>query len=100
MAVDVSLRDGALVLGRLVTLFEDDSIIRGTFGKSAYDVSSDGFIAIDTTESEPPPTELELVLNWGEELKRLAPPTYQLARREPIADDRPRHELLFQLLLE
>ena len=75
MAVDVSLRDGALVLGRPVTLFEDDSIIGGSGGKSAYDVSSDGFIAIDTTESEPPPTELELVLNWGEELKRLAPPT-------------------------
>ena len=56
------------MLGRPVTLFEDDSI-------GAYDVSSDGFIAIDTTESEPPPTELELVLNWGEELKRLAPPT-------------------------
>ena len=65
----------ALVLGRPVTLFEDDSIISGSHGKSAYDVSSDGFIAIDTTESEPPPTELELVLNWGEELKRLAPPT-------------------------
>ncbi len=75
MAVDVSLRDGALVLGRPVTLFEDDSIISGSHGKSAYDVSSDGFIAIDTTESEPLPTELELVLNWGEELKRLAPPT-------------------------
>ena len=26
MAVDVSLRDGALVLGRPVTLFEDDSV--------------------------------------------------------------------------
>jgi dipeptidyl aminopeptidase/acylaminoacyl peptidase len=75
MAVDVSLCDGALVLGRPVTLFEDDSIISGSQGKSAYDVSSDGFIAIDTTESEPPPTELELVLNWGEELKRLATPT-------------------------
>ena len=70
MAVDVSSRDGALALGKPVMLFEDDSIL----GK--YDVSSDGrFIAIDTTESQPAPTELELVLNWGEELKRLAPPT-------------------------
>ena len=70
MAVDVSLRDGALVLGKPVMLFEDDSI-RFQF----YDVSSDGFIAIDKTETEPPPTELELVLNWDQELKRLAPPT-------------------------
>ena len=71
MAVDVSERDGALVLGKRIMLFEDDSL------RGSYDVSSDGrFIAIDTTESAPAPTELELVLNWGEELKRLAPPTH------------------------
>ncbi len=71
MAVDVSSRDGALALGKPVVLFADDSL------RSQYDVSSDGrFIAIDTTESQPAPTELELVLNWGEELKRLAPPTH------------------------
>ena len=40
-----------------------------------YDVAPDGrrFVMIDESEAEPAPTQLVLVQNWAEELKRLVP---------------------------
>ena len=42
---------------------------------SIDDVTRDGerFVMIEQSEAEPPPTQLILVQNWAEELKRLAP---------------------------
>ncbi len=44
---------------------------RSLFGE--YDVMPDGrrFIMIDDTETDPAPTQLNLVLNWSDELARL-----------------------------
>jgi len=40
-----------------------------------YDVTSDGrrFLMVETVEPEAPVTQLNVVLNWSEELKRLVP---------------------------
>jgi len=40
-----------------------------------YDVMPDGqrFVMIDDSEAAPPPTQLVLVQNWHEELRRLVP---------------------------
>ncbi len=50
-------------------LFEKPSVYR------EYDVMPDGqsFVMIDDSEAAPPPTQLILVQNWVEELKRLVP---------------------------
>ena len=68
MAVDVAT-DGELALGTPRALFEHSS------PESAYDVGTDGerFIMIDASVSRAAPTELILVQNWTEELKRLVP---------------------------
>jgi serine/threonine-protein kinase len=67
MAVAVSEVDGELELEKPTALFEDDSLM------PIFDVARDGrFIAVDQEESEPAPTELEIVVNWHQELKRLA----------------------------
>ena len=44
------------------------------WGEADYDVSPDGqrFLMI-RSEGHPPATELRLVMNWHEELKRLVP---------------------------
>ena len=41
-----------------------------------YDVSRDGqrFLILKATEQAPPPTQINVVLNWFEELKRRVPP--------------------------
>ena len=68
MAVDIAT-DGELALGTPRALFEHSS------PESAYDVGPDGerFIMIDASVSRAAPTELILVQNWTEELKRLVP---------------------------
>jgi hypothetical protein len=45
-------------------------------GGFAYDVSPDGrrFFMIQTVEPEQPATRIHVLVNWFEELKRLAPP--------------------------
>jgi serine/threonine-protein kinase len=68
MVVDAKT-DGELVLGEPKMLFENPSLLR------VFDVSPDGqrFVMIEEGESQPAPTHLILVQNWGEELKRLVP---------------------------
>ncbi|MFY9527600.1 MAG: hypothetical protein WAR24_01705, partial [Candidatus Acidiferrales bacterium] len=45
------------------------------FGNGRYDVSADGqrFLFTKASEENAPPGEVRVVLNWSEELKRLAP---------------------------
>jgi hypothetical protein len=54
-------------------LFEGDYDF-GSYGDAHYDVSPDGktFAMAGTGEANAP-TRIDVVLNWGEELKRLAP---------------------------
>jgi serine/threonine-protein kinase len=71
MAVAVET-EGDLVLGRPTVLFERPY----PPGFSTFAVTPDGrrFIDLDDSVAEPAPTHLVLVQNFGEELKRLAPP--------------------------
>ena len=69
MVVDVANADGdGLELGQPRTLLEMDAY-------EFYDLAPDGrFVMVEKQpERETPPTELILVQNWGEELKRLVP---------------------------
>ena len=71
MVVDVSRRDGDLMLGQPRVLFEQ----RYAFGAATiagYDVSSDGqrFVMVKDDSSS---GRLNIVINWFEELKRLVP---------------------------
>jgi len=68
MAVAVST-NAELSLGKPKRLFERDFL-------DGFDVTPDGqrFVMVIPNESAaPPPTQLNLVLNWGEELTRLVP---------------------------
>ena len=69
MVVSVN-NDGELRLGNPRLLLEKPSANDGR-----YDVMPDGqsFVMIDDSEAAPPPTQLILVQNWAEELKRLVP---------------------------
>ena len=66
MAVDVGTEKGQLIFGKPRVLFE-------TALDSDFDVAPDGqhFVMVDRPPSPPPVTQLNLILNWGEELKRL-----------------------------
>ena len=72
MAVDVAAGE-VLSFGRPRVLFETDFHTGGY--ETSYDVSADGqrFVMIDVVDTSRPPTELILVENWAEELKRLVP---------------------------
>ena len=61
--------EGELKLGNPRLLFELRSV------SDKYDVMPDGqsFVMIVDSEAAPPPTQLILVQNWAEELKRLVP---------------------------
>jgi hypothetical protein len=73
MAVDIDSSE-ELVLGKPVLLFERALAEYGS-APPAYDVAPDGrFVMVEEGQSEPPPTRLNIVLNWGEELKRRVPP--------------------------
>jgi serine/threonine-protein kinase len=67
MVVDINT-EGELTPGKPRLLFEKPSYL-------SRDVTPDGqrFIMIERGESQPAPTQLVLVQNWGEELKRLVP---------------------------
>ena len=69
VVVDVDTR-GEPILGTPKVLFEAPSTLRGPFS-----ISADGrrLLFVDRSEAPPAPTQLVLVQNWAEELKRLAP---------------------------
>jgi eukaryotic-like serine/threonine-protein kinase len=56
-------------------LFESDFVANSKQGIAAYDVSPDGqrFYFVQEDSKKDRPAKLSLVLNWSEELKRLAP---------------------------
>ena len=61
--------DGTIRPGRSKLLFED-SLYERFRGLTNYDVRSDGhFLMVKGS----PPTQINVVVNWAEELKRLAP---------------------------
>jgi hypothetical protein len=78
MAVDVSTR-GGFAAGKPRRLFAGDYV--RTFGgyvRAQYDVSPDGgrFLMLKPVEHEETPLrQINVVLNWSEELKRLVPST-------------------------
>lgn len=70
---------GELELGKPRLLFERPLALRlddDPRDLTRYDVAPDGqsFVMIEQSGSGPVPTQLNLVQNWGEELKRLVPP--------------------------
>ncbi len=68
IVVDVEI-EGELTLGEPRVLFQKP------LASPNYDVTLDGqhFVMVEQGESQPAPTQLILVQNWGEELKRLVP---------------------------
>ena len=68
MLVDVGTQKGQLTLGSPRVLFE-------TALDADFDVAPDGehFLMADRRPSPPTVTQLNLILNWAEELKRLVP---------------------------
>jgi hypothetical protein len=48
---------------------------RSQTGSAAYDVSPDGqrFLRVQMIEPDPPNNQINVVINWFTELKRLAP---------------------------
>ena len=66
LVVDVAVSE-TIALSDPEVLFEKRSL----FGE--YDVMPDGrgFIMVDDTVTDPAPTQLNLVLNWSDELARL-----------------------------
>jgi serine/threonine-protein kinase len=65
--------EAAFTAGKPRVLFEGDYGF-GSFGDAHYDVSPDGktFAMVETGDANAP-TRIDVVVNWGEELKRLAP---------------------------
>jgi serine/threonine-protein kinase len=61
--------------GRPFLLFEGDYVVGRPTPYSEYSVTSDGqrFVMIKETGESSTPREITVVLNWNEELKRLAP---------------------------
>ncbi|HXJ17249.1 MAG TPA: hypothetical protein VNM68_08640, partial [Candidatus Polarisedimenticolia bacterium] len=75
MAVEIST-EPSFTAGKPRQLFEGHYQLTG-LGRANYDVSPDGqrFLMLKPVEQEQaPPTQIDVVLNWTEELKRLVPP--------------------------
>ena len=72
MVVDVSMGDD-FSAGRPRKLFDGDFAVDGT-GHAGYDVAPDGesFVMIEQSRDQPL-TEIHIVQNWLQELKRLVP---------------------------
>ena len=72
MVVDVSLRDGDLMLGQPRVIFEQRYAFGGGQTIANYDISTDGqrFVMVKDDSSS---GRLSIVINWFEELKRLVP---------------------------
>ena len=58
--------------GTPTELFEG-TYVRTTTGHAAYDVSDDGRFLMVKPEPSSPPRQLDVVLNWFEELEKLVP---------------------------
>jgi hypothetical protein len=60
--------------GLAASAFSGQFLANGT-GTSGYDVSLDGrqFLMLQPTEPDPPGTRVGIVINWFDELRRLAP---------------------------
>jgi Tol biopolymer transport system component len=75
MAVDIATQTG-FAAGKPRQLFEGRYLVTATgWARPNYDVSPDGqrFLMLKPVEREAPVTQINVVLNWSEELKRLAP---------------------------
>ena len=72
MAVEITTQP-AFSAGTPRLLFEDRYEF-GTAGTAAYDVASDGrFLMVQSVEPERAATQINIVLNWFEELKQRVP---------------------------
>ncbi|HEV2349499.1 MAG TPA: protein kinase [Terriglobia bacterium] len=74
MAVSIQIKAG-LVASKPAVLFKGN-FEPGLYASSAdYDVSPDGqrFLMVGSGEKDTVPTQVNMVLNWSEELRRLAP---------------------------
>jgi len=67
---------GQLAVGPQAVLFESDFVVTSVVpGAPSYDVAPDGrFLMVVRTGEQPLPRQLEVVLNWGEEVRRRTPP--------------------------
>ncbi len=76
MAVDITTQPG-FAAGKPRQLFEGHYLRNGVgYARPNYDISPDGqrFLMVRSVEQEQsPPTQINVVLNWTEELKRLVP---------------------------
>jgi eukaryotic-like serine/threonine-protein kinase len=75
MAATISTEHGFAV-GKPRELFEGDYLTTfGGYARANYDVSPDGqrFLMLKPVQAQAPITEINVVLNWSEELNRLVP---------------------------
>ena len=72
VAVDVETAD-EFAAGTPEFLFDDFYLEHIAYGRT-YDITPDGQRFVMVKEMNPPPRRIAVVLNWFEELKRLAPP--------------------------
>jgi len=72
MAVDISTQP-TLTAGTPRILFEGNYVSSPT-GNTSYSISEDGqrFLRVQAIQSEPPATQINIVLNWLQELKQKA----------------------------
>jgi len=68
--------DGQMAVGPQAVLFESDFVVTSVVpGAPSYDVAPDGrFLMVVRSGEQPLPRQLEVVLNWSEELRRRTPP--------------------------
>ena len=72
MAVDVET-SGEFATGTPRVLFDDFYMEHVAYGRN-YDITPDGQRFVMVKEMNPPPRRIAVIVNWFEELKRLAPP--------------------------
>ena len=72
MVVDVETA-GEFATGTPRVLFDDHYMEHIAYGRT-YDITPDGQRFVMVKDMSPPPRRIAVVLNWFEELKRLAPP--------------------------
>jgi len=72
MSVQVKQTEATLTAGRPQLLFEGPYVM-GNAGEVNYDISPEGQRFLMIKETEPAPAQINVVLNWFEELKRLVP---------------------------
>ena len=75
MAVGITAQ-ASFAAGKPRQLFEGHYLSAGGYARANYDVSPDGqrFLMLRPVEGEQAaPTQINVVLNWTEELKRLVP---------------------------